>query len=375
MFREYSTLETKGKRHRIIAFYLPQYHPFEENDKWWGKGFTEWTNVTKAKPRFTGHYQPHLPTDLGFYDIRLAAAREEQAKLAKEYGIDGFCYYHYWFNGRPLMEYPLEDMLATNKPDFPFMFCWANENWTRAWDGGENNVIAEQLYSEEDDIKHIHYLLKFFKDPRYIRINGKAVICIYRTPRVPDIDKTIGLWREEARKENIELYVSRAESFRQTGSEYLTKEINGAIEFSPHITSGYKDRGKYIIKRGINKLLRTFGGKNTFIIPAIDYAEYVKFQEGRTFPQYKYYPSVTPMWDNTPRCKNRDPTVWINSSPELFGKWLCNVLRKFNPYSEEENLVFINAWNEWGEGNHLEPCIKYGRKYLEEVRRAVQNMG
>jgi lipopolysaccharide biosynthesis protein len=270
------------------------------------------------------------------------------------------------------MEYPLEDMLTTNRPDFSFMFCWANENWTRVWNGGEKDILIEQVYSEEDDKRHIHYLLRFFRDPRYIRIKGKAVIGIYRSTKVPDIDKTIKIWRKEAMKEDIELYVCRVESFREIGEQYITKEIDGAIEFSPHITIGYKNRRGYIMERGINKVARFLNGKNILYIPAIDYKEYVVFQEERIFPSYKYYPSVTPRWDNTPRSKNRVPTIWINSSPELFGRWLTNVLKKFKAYSEEENLVFINAWNEWGEGNYLEPDIKFGHRYLEEVRGAVQ---
>jgi len=200
-------------------------------------------------------------------------------------------------------------------------------------------------------------------------MNGKAVICIYRSARIPDFDKTMRLWREEARNEKIELYICRAESFGQTGAEYLTEEMDGAIEFSPHITNGY--RMGHIVKRGINKIFRCMGMNNVFRVPGVDYAKYVEFQKKRTFPPYKYYPSVTPMWDNTPRCKNRKPII-VSSSPELFCEWLRSVLAKFNPYSEEENLVFINAWNEWGEGNHLEPDIKYGRKYLEEVKKAVE---
>jgi lipopolysaccharide biosynthesis protein len=207
------------KKHRIITFYLPQFHPFKENNEWWGKGFTEWTNVTKTKPRFRGHYQPHLPTDLGFYDLRVPEVRAEQAEMARKYGIYGFCYYHYWFNGKLLMERPLEEILNSGEPDFPFMLCWANENWTRKWDGGVNSVLIEQKYSEEDDIKHIHYLLPFLKDPRYIRIN---------------------------------------------------------------------------------------------------------------------------------------------------------VIEKFNPYSDEENLIFINAWNEWAEGNHLESDIKWRHGYLEATKRVLE---
>lgn len=167
---------------RVIAINLPQFHPFSENDEWWGKGFTEWTNVTKAKPRFWGHYQPHLPSDTGFYDLRLPEAREMQANMAREYGVDAFCYYHYWFNGKQLMERPIKEILETGKPDFPFMLCWANENWSRNWDGKFRSILIEQHYSEDDDINHMHYLCsKVFSDKRYLRIQGKPVFSIYRS--------------------------------------------------------------------------------------------------------------------------------------------------------------------------------------------------
>lgn len=173
-------------KHRVIAIYLPQYHPFKENDEWWGKGFTEWTNVTKSRPRFPGHYQPHLPSDLGFYDLRVPEVREQQAQMAKEFGLYGFCYYHYWFNGKLLMERPLQEILESGKPNFPFMICWANENWTRAWDGGEKQILIKQEYTEEDARNHIKWLIPYFKDYRYIRIDDKPVIAIYRTTIIPN---------------------------------------------------------------------------------------------------------------------------------------------------------------------------------------------
>ena len=173
---------------RIIAFYLPQYHPFPENDEWWGKGFTEWRNVVKARPLYRGHYQPHLPADLGFYDLRVPEVRQQQADMARMYGINGFCYYHYWFNGHQLMERPLEEMLSSGNPDFPFMLCWANENWTRAWDGGSRHILIAQNYSEEDDRAHIRYLLdNVFSDSRYIRVDGKPVFLIYRSMLFPNM--------------------------------------------------------------------------------------------------------------------------------------------------------------------------------------------
>ena len=185
---------------RPIAFYLPQFHPTPENDEWWGKGFTEWTNVTKARPLFPGHYQPQLPADMGFYDLRLPEAREAQAALAREYGIHGFCYYHYWFNGRRILERPFNEVLASGKPDFPFCLCWANENWTRVWDGGEKNVLLEQKYSHEDDLAHIESLIPAFRDERYIRIDGKPLFLVYRTGLLPNPARTAEIWREAAKR-------------------------------------------------------------------------------------------------------------------------------------------------------------------------------
>ena len=360
---------------RIIAIYLPQYHPIPENDEWWGKGFTEWRNVVKAKPRFPGHYQPHLPSDLGFYDLRVPEVRIEQAKMARKHGIYGFCYYHYWFNGHLLLERPLEDMLISKEPNFPFMICWANENWTRAWDGGEKEILIEQKYNEEDDINHIHYLMKFFKDPRYIRINGKPVISIYRSTLLPNIENTIEIWRTEALKEELELYVCRFESFGEDGKDYITKGIDAAIDFEPH--TGMKEYYKFkkyanFFKRGINKVFRSIIGQN--ILPIIeDYRKYIRFQIKRIKPSYKQYPCVTPMWDNSARRKNTF-FAFHGSTPELFGIWLKNVIDKFIPYSDDENFIFINAWNEWAEGNHLEPCIKWEDRYLKEVLNITQKL-
>jgi len=359
---------------RIIAIYLPQFHPIPENDEWWGKGFTEWRNVVKAKPRFPGHYQPHLPADLGFYDLRVPEVMIEQAKMARKHGIYGFCYYHYWFNGHLLLERPLENMLKSKEPDFPFMICWANENWTRVWDGGEKEVLMEQKYSEKDDINHIQYLIKFFKDPRYIHINNKPVISIYKSTLLPNIEKTIEIWRTEALKERIELYICRFESIGQNGEKYMADGIDAAIEFEPH--SGMKEyyqSKKYAhpIRRGINIVSRLIMGRN--ILPStLDYKKYVVFQIKRPKPSYKKYLCVTPMWDNSARRNNNDFVAFRGSKPELFGIWLKNVVEKFVPYSDDENFIFINAWNEWAEGSHLEPDMKFGTQYLEEVMYSIQ---
>lgn len=356
-------------KHRVIAIYLPQFHPFKENDEWWGKGFTEWTNVTKARPRFPGHYQPHLPADLGFYDLRVPEVREQQAEMAKEAGIYGFCYYHYWFNGKLLMERPLKDVLASGKPDFPFMICWANENWSRAWDGSETEILIKQEYTDEDAREHIKWLIPYLKDPRYIRIDGKAVISIYRTPSIPNLDTMLDIWREEALKEGLQLYITRFESLKQSGKEYLTKNIDAAIDFQPHNKRGFKTR--QYIQRSLNKMCGLLGLSYGFNPVLVNYNRYVDYMKKLEMPAYKQFPCVTPSFDNASRRRNHSFFAFINSTPEKYGEWLLNVLKKFKPYSKDENLVFINAWNEWAEGNHLEPDQKWGTQYIQATKEAI----
>lgn len=358
-------------KYRIIAIYLPQYHPFKENDEWWGKGFTEWTNVTKARPRFPGHYQPHLPADLGFYDLRVPEVRELQAQMAQEAGIYGFCYYHYWFNGKLLMERPLKEVLESGKPNFPFMICWANENWTRAWDGGEKQILIKQEYSDEDAREHIKWLIPYFKDERYIKIDGKPVISIYRTTSIPNLDSMINIWREEAAKEGLDLYITRFESFGEGGKDYIGYNFDAAIEFQPHDVSILSHKKRYLLRRILNSLSRRLIDNNIFP-NVLNYKRYVESQETVEFPSYKRFPCVTPGWDNSAR-KKKKYFAFTRSTPDMFGRWLANVITKFKPYSKDENLIFINAWNEWAEGNHLEPDRKWGNKYLEAVKLALKN--
>src|SRR5918911_547953 len=219
---------------RAIAFYLPQYHPIPENDRWWGKGFTEWTNVARARPLFPGHYQPHLPADLGFYDLRLPETRMVQAELARTHGIEGFCYWHYWFNGRRLLERPFNEVLASGEPDFPFCLAWANENWTRVWNGSERDVLIGQQYNEEDDRQHIRSLLAAFRDERYIRIDGKPVFLVYRAAKIPDPLRTTEVWREEAQKAGVgDLYLCRIESFPDERTDPARLGFDAAVEFHP----------------------------------------------------------------------------------------------------------------------------------------------
>lgn len=380
---------------RPIAIHLPQFHPFPENDEWWGKGFTEWTNVTKAKPLYEGHYQPQLPADLGFYDLRLADCRLEQEKLAKEYGFYGFCYYHYWFNGKLLMERPLEEKLNNPKEDFPFMLCWANENWTRIWDGGENNILMAQDYNMEDHIAHINYLMPFFKDERYIKIDGKAVFAVYRTTKIPEFDKVAEIWKQEAKKHGVELYITRFESFGERGEEFMSENIDASIEFQPH--SGLKvfndkEYQKSLASKQSHKSLRDeismatikqsydhwskkLKLKNTAKAEnsdgkIIEYSDFIEFdiEHGKSEKVYhKFYKCACPGFDNTAR-KSKNYVILKDSTPELFKHWVEEKIKLFTPYSEEENLFFINAWNEWAEGNYMEPNRKWGRAYLEAVK-------
>ncbi|MFN8437140.1 MAG: glycoside hydrolase family 99-like domain-containing protein [Cytophagales bacterium] len=354
---------------KIIAINLPQFHPFAENDEWWGKGFTEWTNVTKSLPRFKGHYQPQLPTDLGFYDLRLEESRIAQAELAKAHGIDGFCYYHYWFNGKRLMNRPLDDMLKTQTPDFPFMFCWANENWTRRWDGQEQEVLIKQDYSFEDDREHIRFLIKtFFADPRYIKVNGKPFFCVYRPNLFPDIAKTIAIWKEEAKIAGLPgLYLGYFQSFG-VKTEYCEKGFDTSVQFPPQSFEYTplrvnNETGKLsFCSENYNTNLPKDGENIVF-----DYSELVYNSSQNSEASEKQILGVTPSWDNSARRKN-NPFVLVNSTPDLFGKWLNNMLFKTVNSNTEHKFLFINAMNEWAEGNHLEPCIKWGKAYLEIIQ-------
>lgn len=370
---------------RPIALYLPQFHPIPENDEWWGKGFTEWTNVTKAKPRFPGHYQPHLPADLGFYDLRLEEARLAQEALAKQYGIYGFCYYHYWFNGRRILEKPLNEKLKNPKEDLPFMMCWANENWSRRWDGSENEILLEQNYSNEDHIEHINYLIPFFKDSRYIKIDGKCVFSIYRSDLIPNLSEVIKLWRTIAKENEIELYIIRFEGLYKTGKEFMAEGLDAATEFQPFTALNRIEKTKPVVK-GWREEISFSAFRNSFMARLDTVQErFSKNRDGKIYqfkdivnaeladpwqPDYKLFRGITPCWDNTAR-RAKNYIVVNDSTPELFRKWLDHKLEIFAPYSTEENLLFINAWNEWAEGNHLEPDRKWGKSYLEQLQWAI----
>ncbi len=346
-----------GPNHiRLIAFYLPQFHPIPENEAWWGKGFTEWTNVAAAKPLFPGHDQPRLPADLGFYDLRLPEVRLAQAALAREYGIYGFCYYHYWFNGKLLLERPFNEVLASGEPDFPFCLCWANENWTQAWDGLDQHVLIEQKYGPEDDRRHMRWLANAFQDKRYIRIDGKPLFLVYRISKIPNPLRTASNWREEAQKLGIgEIYLATVESLRDDRVDPIRIGFDAAVEFQPDWLN-------------LGDPLRQIGEGNL----VYDYGSLVERMLQKNQPSYKRFPCVTPTWDNTPR-RTKNAFLFKDSTPELYQKWLQSTIENYAPPSSEENLIFINAWNEWAEGAYLEPCQKWGRAYLEATRRALDD--
>lgn len=358
---------------KAIAFYLPQYHPILENDAWWGKGFTEWTNVTKAKPLFKGHYQPHLPADLGFYDLRLPEVRQAQADLARAYGIYGFCYYHYWFNGKRLLERPFNEVLASGKPDFPFCLCWANENWTRRWDGLDAEVLTEQIYSDEDDLQHIRWLTQAFQDPRYIRVQGKPLFLVYRASQLPNPSKTAAIWRQEAHRLGIgDLFLCRVESFHTEHTDPALIGFDAAVEFQPDWTQlgvPLQTGRKWNLARKLNLTEQAYAYNRIY-----DYTTLSKQMLAKSSPPYIRFPCVTPSWDNTARRK-QGATILQNSSPEAYEHWLSSVLKRSLLNQSQEPIIFINAWNEWAEGNHLEPCQQWGCSYLEATYRVLTNPG
>jgi len=347
---------------KLIAFYLPQFHPFPENDEWWGKGFTEWSNVAKAEKNYIGHYQPHCPIHNGYYDLRVPSVMEEQASLAKQYGIHGFSYYFYWFAGKILMDTPLEMMLANPKVDLPFCLTWANENWTRRWDGQENDVLIAQAHSDEDSLAFIQYLVKFFNDPRYIRINGRPVLIIYRASLIPDMAHTVNVWREEIKKHGFsDLYLICAQSFGILGPEAFG--FDASVEFPPHTAKSYE------ISHQLTLTNPNFKGC------IYSYEQVAAAAVREKEPDYKLFRTAMLSWDNTARKQNQSHS-FHGFSLMRYKQWLsalCSNMAHAQKYDKDEKLVFINAWNEWAEGTHLEPDRKYGYGYLQATYDVVAN--
>jgi len=365
---------------RAIAFFLPQFHPVPENDAFWGKGFTEWRNVVQAKPRFAGHEQPHLPADLGFYDLRLAEVRDAQARMARDAGIHGFCYYHYWFAGRRLLQRPVDEILSSGRPNMPFMLCWANENWTRAWDGGVQDVLLEQTYSDADTIAHARHLAPFFADSRYIRIDDRPVFAVYNTDEIPCPNRWSDQFRQTCQSEGFSPYLIRVE--RHTDQDTRTPcelGFDAGLDFQP-FSRNFKrwresrpdlkdDIGGRIRNRLQHDLRRLQGWKS--FDKQYDMAEFATYDSAQPTPSYPWFPGVCPSWDNTARRPKGKAIIFRNSHPDVFADWLREKSVAFQPKTDA-NLLFINAWNEWAEGNHLEPCLKHGSHWLDAVRAALR---
>ena len=381
---------------RPIAIYLPQFHPIPENDRWWGKGFTEWRKVVQAKSKYNGHYQPHYPSDLGFYDLRLEEIRIKQEEMARKYGIAGFCYYHYWSNGRRILEMPVDKMLNSDKSHFPFMLCWANENWTRTWDGGTNEVLLEQHYSEEDHLAHIKHLMKYFKDSRYIKVDGKPVFVIYKDAAIPNVQKMISIFENYSKKNGLPgIYFIRFSRRIGTLSEKpIDLGFSAEAEFQP-LSKSFGSYKKMVDKRVKSRLNKILGKLALKILPSplinylkensslydmlYNYREFVEF-DIRQHSEFGNstditYPGVCPSWDNSARRRYGGATIFSDSCPNHFEHWLRLKVENFKKPSEEENFVFINAWNEWAEGNHLEPCLEFDFGYLEAVKRVTEMLG
>jgi lipopolysaccharide biosynthesis protein len=343
---------------KLVAFYLPQFHPIPENDVWWGQGFTEWTNTTKARPLFEGHYQPHLPTDLGFYDLRLRQARRDQIKLAQAYGIEAFCYHYYWFSGKRILHEPLDDMLQDEGSNMPFCLCWANENWTRRWDGGEREVLIAQKYRPEDDVEFVKSLIPFFKDKRYLRKSGAPILIVYCPQQLSSSKKSTEIWRAYGRSAGVgELHLICA--LTHGNDNYEKYGFDAGVEFPPHGATvpnhapemSFRDRFRGVV---------------------LNYPELATSYLTRSYPAPNVYKTVFPSWDNTAR-KGPRAMIVVNGTPQNYEFWLKEAMRITEErQSDEESFVFINAWNEWAEGCHLEPDRLYGRQFLDATLRVKE---
>lgn len=360
-FVEYQEGTPISSKVKLLAFYLPQFHPIPENDCWWGKGFTEWTNVTRGKPRFAGHYQPHLPGELGFYDLRLPDIQRRQVELAKTYGIGGFVFYFYWFGGKRLLETPIRQYLENKEFDLPFCLCWANENWTRRWDGLDHEILIAQEHSPEDDIAFICHIAEYMADPRYIRVNGKPLLIIYRPNLLLDAKTTAKRWRDYCRQSGIgEIYLSYTQSFEAVNPKDYG--FDAAIEFPPN------NCAPPVITDQVQLTDPSFTGV------VFDYRYFVERSRHYQKPAYSLFRGVCPSWDNEARRNGRGSTIFAYSSPTRYREWLSNAIvdtinRQADP---EQRLVFINAWNEWAEGAHLEPDQKLGYAYLQATADALR---
>ena len=367
---------------KIIALYLPQFHPIKENDEWYGKGFTEWTNVAKAKPLFRGHKQPRIPADLGFYDLRVQEVLFEQAEMAKAHGIDGFAFYHYWFgNGKQLLEKPFQRILENKEYKFPFMLHWANGSWfKKMWndDGSGDKMLIEQTYpGEEDAIQHFYTLLPAFRDKRYIRVEGKIPFTIDQPTKSSEIYNMMDIWRDLAKKEGIGEFLFIAHSAHR---EEVYALNSGGVENLLGTNGLYKGHYDAFIDSQYRKVMyKNIVSKGKFVLrKKLGFANVYKYQEALecAFGEYdkdiRCFPEVFPRFDHSPRSKGKE-LIFVEDTPELFKSYMEKALNIVKDKPEERQLIFIRAWNEWGEGNYLEPDLDSGMGYLEAIKEAINN--
>lgn len=350
---------------RPIAIYLPQFHLIPENDEAWGKGFTEWTNVTKAKPLFHGHKQPKLPTDLGFYDLRVHETRVAQAELAKSYHISGFAYYHYWFgNGKQVLDRPIKEIHKMKEPDFPFCIAWANQSWTGRWHGLNDKIILEQKYlGEEDDKLHFQTILPLLKDKRYILHQGRPIVIIYRPKEHPYLNKFTQLWKELARESGLgEIYF-----LGTIGSDmYIPEGLDGGIlqeNYFKYPNYGFIDG---LLKKLTGKKMAALIDNARYGVETHNYSEVIRESNNYQLPQ-NVFPTILTGWDNTPRSGKRG-VVLRNYTPKTFQKHVMKVRKQLEMSHNFDTLCFVKSWNEWAEGNYLEPDQEYGHDFLKIVK-------
>lgn len=345
---------------KYLTFYLPQFHSFPENDEWWGKNFTEWTNVTKSVPQFAGHYQPRLAGDLGYYNLKEKQVIAEQQRLAKEYGIYGFCIYYYWFDGKKLMETPLDIIMNNKDLDLPFCICWANENWSRRWDGKDADILIAQNYDDNFADKFIKDAIVYMRDERYIKMGGNPLLVIYNANEIPNLKENINYWREYCKQDGLgEIHIAAVDFALNEVSK--SAGFDSFVEFPPHSVYHYE---KTKLNDSLNIVDSAYDGDIYDYSEIVEHKEYVKGAEANKIP------GVFLAWDNTARKKNAS-TVYHNYSPEAFGHWLSDVTGYVNRTKDKDKFVFINAWNEWAEGTYLEPDRKYGYAALEQVRNTI----
>ena len=349
---------------RAIAFYLPQFHPIPENSLWWGEGFTEWTNVRKARPLYPGHRQPTAPGELGYYDLRDPLTRQKQAALAAEHGVEAFCYWHYWFgNGRQLLEKPLNDVLDSGEPDFPFCVGWANHNWTKRWGAGPERMLMEQTYpGAEDNVRHYRTLERAFLDRRYLRVEGKPLFFVF-DPEFPGVDDFLRCWTTLAQQSGLPglYFVAHLNNPASSSEAYLAKGFDAV---APNLTVATPKLRNPLWIRALRKV----GVR----VPTLFF--YRRFTADPVFRQPlapRHHGLIVPNWDDTPRRKERG-FVLHGSTPERFRDHLRDVLGAISQdEAPERRIVFIRSWNEWAEGNYLEPDDRYGRRYLEVLKQEI----